>query len=102
MTKLRAAVLGSGNIGTDLAIKLTQSELLECTALIGRSLSSAGLARAQQAQLTTSQQTIQAIVDAGPAAFDQDDVAAMLGNANTAVNLMTSGPCSSFAAEPEG
>ena len=47
MTKLRAAVLGSGNIGTDLAIKLTQSELLECTALIGRSLSSAGLARAQ-------------------------------------------------------
>lgn len=47
MEKLRAAVLGSGNIGTDLAIKLRDSALLECSALIGRSLSSAGLARAQ-------------------------------------------------------
>lgn len=45
--KLRAAVLGSGNIGTDLAIKIRKSDRLECGALIGRSLTSAGLAWAQ-------------------------------------------------------
>lgn len=45
--KLRAAVLGSGNIGTDLAIKLRRSQYVDCAALIGRNLGSAGLARAQ-------------------------------------------------------
>jgi acetaldehyde dehydrogenase len=54
MSKLRSAVLGSGNIGTDLAIKLQQSELLECTVLIGRNLASAGLARAQAEGIAVS------------------------------------------------
>lgn len=67
--KLRAAVLGSGNIGTDLAIKLHQSELLECTALIGRSLSSAGLARAQADGIPVSAAGVDRILNA-PDEFD--------------------------------
>ena len=69
MTKLRAAVLGSGNIGTDLAIKLTQSELLECTALIGRSLASAGLARAQADGIPVSASGVDRILNS-PDEFD--------------------------------
>jgi len=69
MNKLRAAVLGSGNIGTDLAIKLTQSELLECSALIGRSLASAGLARAQADGIPVSAAGVDHILNA-PEQFD--------------------------------
>lgn len=47
MKKVGAIVLGSGNIGADLAIKLGRSEVLYCAALVGRSLSSTGLGKAQ-------------------------------------------------------
>lgn len=57
---------------------------------------------AQQTQLIGFQQTIQDIVDAGPAAFTQDTMLTMLGTANSVVTLMTSGQCSSFVPEPAG
>jgi acetaldehyde dehydrogenase (acetylating) len=44
--KLRVAILGSGNIGTDLLIKIQRSEFLECVLFIGRNLSSPGMAKA--------------------------------------------------------
>lgn len=69
MAKLRAAVLGSGNIGTDLAIKLKQSELLEPTILIGRSLNSAGLAKAQAEKIPVSAAGVERILSA-PGDFD--------------------------------
>jgi len=69
MEKLRAAVLGSGNIGTDLAIKLRQSPLLECSALIGRSLASTGLARAQAEGIPVSAAGVEHILG-NPDAFD--------------------------------
>ena len=69
MNTLRAAVLGSGNIGTDLAIKLVQSPLLECSSLIGRSLASAGLARAQAEGIPVSAGGVRHILDK-PDAFD--------------------------------
>lgn len=47
MDKLRAVILGSGNIGTDLMVKLQRSSLLSCAALVGRTLSSPGLAKAE-------------------------------------------------------
>ena len=47
MTKLKAVILGSGNIGADLMMKVKRSPYLECSALVGRNLSSPGLARAQ-------------------------------------------------------
>lgn len=67
--KLRAAVLGSGNIGTDLAIKLRKSDRLECAALIGRSLGSAGLARAQAEGIPVSANGVDHILSR-PDAFD--------------------------------
>jgi acetaldehyde dehydrogenase len=44
--KLRIAIIGSGNIGTDLLIKVLRSPHLECGAFIGRNLSSAGMLKA--------------------------------------------------------
>jgi acetaldehyde dehydrogenase len=56
--KLKVAVLGSGNIGTDLMIKALRSPVLECTAFVGRNLSSPGMTRAQALGVRTSAESI--------------------------------------------
>ncbi|MCM3176419.1 acetaldehyde dehydrogenase (acetylating) [Cytobacillus horneckiae] len=48
MNKVKVAILGSGNIGTDLMIKLGRSEILELTAVIGIDAQSDGLRRAKE------------------------------------------------------
>jgi len=48
VSKVKVAVLGSGNIGTDLMMKLSRSEVLELTAVIGIDENSDGLRRARE------------------------------------------------------
>ena len=62
MKKLKVAILGSGNIGTDLLIKIQRSEFLECTLFIGRNLSSPGMAKALSLGVKVSDQSINAII----------------------------------------
>lgn len=48
MNKVKVAILGSGNIGTDLMIKLERSPVLELTAVIGIDPESDGLKKAKE------------------------------------------------------
>jgi acetaldehyde dehydrogenase (acetylating) len=61
--KYRVAILGSGNIGTDLLFKVQKSNALECMAFIGRSLSSQGMSTAIKLGAKVSDQSIQYVVD---------------------------------------
>ena len=47
MRKVKVGIIGSGNIGTDLLIKVLRSPYLECAAFIGRNLASPGMIKAQ-------------------------------------------------------
>lgn len=62
MKKLKVAILGSGNIGTDLLVKIQRSEFLECVLFIGRNLSSPGMAKAISLGVKVSDESVQAIV----------------------------------------
>ncbi len=61
--KLSVAILGSGNIGTDLLLKTLRSSLLHCTLFIGRNLESNGMRKARSLGVTVSDRSIDAIVD---------------------------------------
>ena len=63
MKKLKVAILGSGNIGTDLLVKIQRSEYLECSMFIGRNLSSAGMTKAIDMGVRVSDKSIHAIIE---------------------------------------
>lgn len=61
--KVKVAIIGSGNIGTDLMIKvLRQSENLEMAAMVGIDPASDGLARAQRMNVPTTAEGIDGLV----------------------------------------
>jgi acetaldehyde dehydrogenase (acetylating) len=62
MNKMRVAILGSGNIGTDLLIKVHRSKYLECVLFVGRNLSSPGMTKAINLGVKVSDESIDGIV----------------------------------------
>ncbi|AMA73455.1 acetaldehyde dehydrogenase (acetylating) [Aneurinibacillus thermoaerophilus] len=63
MSKMKAAIIGSGNIGTDLMYKLERSEVIELTTMIGIDPESDGLKRAKDRGYQVCSNGIQAIID---------------------------------------
>jgi len=61
--KIKVAVIGSGNIGTDLMIKLLRnSKVLECAAMVGIDPESDGLARAKRMGVPTTHEGIEGLL----------------------------------------
>lgn len=61
--KKRVAIIGSGNIGTDLLFKVQKSDELECSLFIGRNKDSKGISLAQKMGVKTSIKSIDAIIE---------------------------------------
>lgn len=61
--KIKAAIIGSGNIGTDLMYKLERSDVIELTAMIGIEPESDGLKRAKQIGYQVISNGIQGLID---------------------------------------
>lgn len=61
--KLKIAIIGTGNIGTDLLIKVMRSEHMTCTLFAGRNFNSVGMKRANALGVAISDRGIEAIVN---------------------------------------
>lgn len=61
--KIRVGIIGTGKVGTDLLVKVLRSPLLDCKVFAGRNLKSEGITIANSLGVTTSCDSIQAIVD---------------------------------------
>jgi acetaldehyde dehydrogenase len=62
MSKVKCAIIGSGNIGTDLMIKIMRlSNVLECAAMVGIDPKSDGLARASRLGVATTHEGIEGL-----------------------------------------
>ena len=60
--KARVAILGTGNIGTDLLIKVMRSESLECRLFVGRNFRSDGMQKASNLGVNISDRGLDGIV----------------------------------------
>lgn len=67
--KIKAAIIGTGNIGTDILLKMQRSEILECGMFAGRSETSVGIQLAKNMGIPTSTESIHAI-EANPDCCD--------------------------------
>lgn len=60
---MRTAIIGTGNIGTDLLLKVQRSPLLECALFAGRNLGSAGMRTARELGVEVSDRSIEAVAE---------------------------------------
>lgn len=83
MAKLSVAILGSGNIGTDLMYKLRRSEMLDLVLVAGIDPASDGLARARGLGYETCTDGIEGVLSNGKAklVFDATSARAHLAHA---------------------
>ncbi len=103
--RLRVAIIGSGNIGTDLLYKVRRSKNLKCTLMVGRRLDSPGLARAKMMGIQTSPdgleglkaniRNIDLVFDA-TSASDHIEIAETLKSENVALINLTPAPLGNF------
>ena len=103
--RLRFAIIGSGNIGTDLLYKVRRSKHLKCTLMVGRRLDSPGLERANKMGIQTSPdgleglkaniKNIDLVFDA-TSASEHILIASTLQNKNIALINLTPAPLGSF------
>ncbi len=63
MHKLPVAILGTGNIGTDLLMKVLRSPLLDCKLFAGRNTSSSGIAKASELGVRVSLKSLDGIIE---------------------------------------
>ena len=64
MEKVKVAIIGSGNIGTDLMIKILRySEVLEMSVMVGIDPNSDGLARAKNMGVSTSHEGVDGLIE---------------------------------------
>lgn len=59
--KVKVGIIGTGNIGTDILMKLERSDILECGMFAGRNPDSAGIQRARRMGVPVSVDSIHAI-----------------------------------------
>jgi acetaldehyde dehydrogenase len=81
--KVKAAILGPGNIGTDLLIKLLRSEVVEPVLMAGIYADSPGLTRARELGVATSADGVEAVLadDAIQLVFEATAARAHIANA---------------------
>jgi acetaldehyde dehydrogenase len=61
--KIKAAILGTGNIGTDLLLKALKTDFIEVVAFVGRRLDSDGMRVAKEHNVNISDKGIQYFID---------------------------------------
>ena len=67
MGKLPVAILGTGNIGTDLLLKVLRSPVLDCRLFAGRNFASPGMMKASHLKVPISSDGLAGILDLGGA-----------------------------------
>ncbi len=103
--RLRVAIIGSGNIGTDLLYKVRRSKHLKCTLMVGRRADSPGLERAKKMGIQTSPDGLEGLkanianidlVFDATSASEHILIANTLQNLNVALINLTPAPLGSF------
>lgn len=84
---LRVGIIGTGNIGTDLLLKVQRSPLLECELFAGRNSRSAGIRTARELGVETSDRSIDPFVEE-PERFDLVFDATSAGDATRHYELL--------------
>lgn len=83
--KLRVGIIGTGNIGTDLLIKIQRSQYLECSIFTGRNLASPGMRIAASMGIRLSDEGISTIIN-------EPDLCDIVFDATSAKNHLSHAP----------